>query len=153
MCQSKDKIKDRFMIKLATFLPYRIATLSSKLSNSFAEVYSDKYQLTVPQWRVIAHLAEKSTLTAKEICIEAGLDKSTTSRAVKQLLDQEIIIGRQAETDKRATELALTKKGKTLYQDLSNDAAKWQESLFESFSSEEQTMLFSILQKLDENSN
>ncbi|MFY8352323.1 MarR family winged helix-turn-helix transcriptional regulator [Pseudoalteromonas sp. SSM20] len=141
------------MIKLATFLPYRIATLSSKLSNSFAEVYSDKYQLTVPQWRVIAHLAEKSTLTAKEICIEAGLDKSTTSRAVKQLLDQEIIIGRQAETDKRATELTLTEKGNTLYQELSNDAAKWQESLFESFSSEEQTMLFSILQKLDENSN
>ena len=141
------------MIKLATFLPYRIATLTSKLSNSFAEVYSDKYQLTVPQWRVIAHLAEKNTLTAKEICIEAGLDKSTTSRAVKQLLDGDIIIGKQAETDKRATELALTDKGISLYQELSNDAAKWQESLFENLTSEEQTVLFSILEKLDENSN
>ncbi|WP_372767405.1 MarR family winged helix-turn-helix transcriptional regulator [Pseudoalteromonas sp.] len=141
------------MIKLATFLPYRIATLSSKLSYSFAKVYADKYQLTVPQWRVIAHLAEKKILTAKEICIEAGLDKSTTSRAVKQLLDQDIIIGKQAETDKRATQLALTVKGNTLYQELSNDAAKWQESLFENLTSEEQTVLFSILVKLDENSN
>lgn len=141
------------MIKLATFLPYRVSMLSSKLSNSFAKVYSDKYQLTVPQWRVIVHLAEKKTLTAKEICIEAGLDKSTTSRAVKQLLDIEIIIGKQAKTDKRATELALTAKGNTLYQELSNDAAKWQETLFKSLSSEEQTVLFSILQKLDEKSN
>lgn len=137
------------MINLDTFLPYRMATLSQKLSLGFASVYADKYGLTVPQWRVIAHLAERNALTAKEICDLAALDKSTASRAVKQLQEKHIIAGHASTTDKRATVLALTELGQELYEILSNDAKDWQDSLLSELSKDEQALLLKLLGKLE----
>lgn len=137
------------MIELNAFLPYRLATLSEQLSASFAGVYADKYQLTIPQWRVIAHLAAERHLTAKTICERAGLDKSTASRAVKQLLERDIVYGKQSPEDKRATVLGLSDKGQTLYQELSKDANSWQNALFEVLNHNDKETLFRILDKLD----
>lgn len=137
------------MIELNAFLPYRLATLSEQLSASFAGVYADKYQLTIPQWRVIAHLAAEQHLTAKTICERAGLDKSTASRAIKQLLEREVIYGEPSTLDKRATVLALSEKGETLYQKLSEDANSWQNALFKSLDQQDKEALFCILDKLE----
>lgn len=137
------------MIELNAFLPYRLATLSEQLSASFAGVYADKYQLTIPQWRVIAHLAAERHLTAKTICERAGLDKSTASRAVKQLLERDIVYGKQSAEDKRATVLGLSDKGQTLYKELSEDANSWQNALFEVLNHNDKETLFRILDKLD----
>lgn len=139
------------MIELNAFLPYRLATLSEQLSASFAGVYADKYQLTIPQWRVIAHLAAEQHLTAKTICERAGLDKSTASRAIKQLLEREVIYGEPSTLDKRATVLALSEKGETLYQKLSEDANSWQNALFKSLDQQDKEALFCILDKLERN--
>ncbi|MGB0986416.1 MAG: MarR family winged helix-turn-helix transcriptional regulator [Pseudoalteromonas spongiae] len=138
------------MISLDSFLPYRLARLSNALSNSFAKVYADKYGLTVPQWRVIAHLAQQSNLTAKDICDRAELDKSTASRAVKQLIEKGIVVGMQDEKDKRATVLALTKAGEQLFFQLASDANNWQNALFDKLTHEEQSTLFTIINKLDD---
>ena len=140
------------MLNLDEFIPYKIATLSEKLSESFAKVYQDKYGLTVPQWRVIAHLAEQEFLTAKEICNRASLDKSTASRAIKQLLDLGVVKSEPSDKDKRAQRLSLTQDGSSLYNHLSLDAKIWQERLLDSLSKEDTKMLFKLLVCVEENS-
>jgi DNA-binding MarR family transcriptional regulator len=137
------------MINLDIFLPYRLATLSQKLSASFAKIYADKYDLTVPQWRVIAHLAEQTDLTSKEICVRAGLDKSTASRAVKQLMSKQLIDTNIAPFDKRATVLCLSQQGVELYKKLSLDAEKWQNDLLSQLSDVEQNQVVDLLSKID----
>lgn len=137
------------MINLEMFLPYKLAKLSHQLSEDFRTVYEEKYHLTVPQWRVIAHLAQTSELTAKDICNRANLDKSTVSRAVKQLHTRGILKAHPAVNDKRAVLLSLNAQGIELYKLLAKDALEWQETLLKKISKEEQILLFSIISKLE----
>ena len=37
---------------LEEFLPYRLSILSNTISSSIAELYSNRYDLTIPEWRV-----------------------------------------------------------------------------------------------------
>ena len=52
------------MSKLALehFLPYRLNRLSSAVSQQFRAVYGPHHDLTVPEWRVLATLAQFGTI-------------------------------------------------------------------------------------------
>ena len=137
------------MINLETFLPYKLAKLSHQLSEDFRTVYEEKYHLTVPQWRVIAHLAQTPELTAKDICNRANLDKSTVSRAVKQLHTRGILKAHPAVNDKRALLLSLNAQGIELYKLLAKDALEWQAQLLAAFSENEKETLIKLLKQLE----
>jgi len=46
------------MLELDKFLPYLVNKLASRLSDELAAVYQQRFGITIPEWRVIAHLAE-----------------------------------------------------------------------------------------------
>lgn len=136
-------------LELNAFMPYRLARISHLLSDDFAFIYEKKYGLTMPQWRAIAHLAESSPLSAKVIGDKAGLDKSTLSRAIKQLTDAALIIKTMDPNDKRASLLCLSQKGQAMFATLSQEAIKWQAQLFSDLSEQEIKQLFDALTYLE----
>ena len=75
------------MSKLALehFLPYRLNRLSSAVSQQFRAVYGPHHDLTVPEWRVLATLAQFGTMTAKAIGRHSSMHKTKVSRAVRAL--------------------------------------------------------------------
>lgn len=135
-------------IDLAAFLPYRFAKLSQQLSDGFAEVYRDEFGLTIPQWRVIAHLAEHKELTAKRLGDMANLDKSTASRAIAQLEEKQLLEKTVSPNDKRASILFLSEQGWQLYRALAPKALAWETKLLEAFSESEKQLLYKVLNKL-----
>lgn len=131
-------------MKLNEMLAYKVAMLSSDLSESLYKVYAP-YQLTMPQWRILATLGEvgeimpdeqevihaknnlpRGALTAKHIASATRLDKVQVSRALLTMENNNLIFRSPSEEDRRATEVFLTDEGKVVYQTLVPLVAKWQ---------------------------
>jgi len=136
-------------IDLATFLPYQLTNIATRVSNDFAEVYQTKYGLNIPQWRILANLAQYGQSNAKELCTQANMDKSTVSRAVKALIDKGLVISELNEQDKRAALLVLSKTGQSLYEQIAPDALSWEKQLLSTLTNEEYEVLVSIFEKLN----
>ncbi|TLX48279.1 MarR family transcriptional regulator [Pseudoalteromonas phenolica] len=137
------------MLDITEFLPYQLVHLANKVSDDFANVYKEQADLTTPQWRVMAHLAQ-SSFTAKQLIELARIDKSTISRAIKQLESRGLVELRADEKDKRSKVLFLTKEGREIYKKLSVSATAWEKSMLKNLSEEERVILKAVLHKLNE---
>ncbi|MEQ3514630.1 MarR family transcriptional regulator [Pseudoalteromonas sp. BZB3] len=137
------------MLEIKEFLPYQLVHLANKVSDDFANVYKEQADLTSPQWRVMAHLAQ-SSFTAKQLIELARIDKSTISRAIKQLESRGLIELKADEKDKRSKVLFLTKEGREIYKKLSVSAKAWEKSLLKDLSEQERVTLKAVLHKLNE---
>lgn len=135
-------------LDLKTFLPYRLANLATKMSESFAPVYQNNSGLTTAQWRILFHLAQYGQSHSKALCEQASMDKSTVSRAVKALIVKNYIQSSANPKDKRASLLTLTNEGKALYEQLAPEAQIWERQLLNALSDEEYKILISSLNKL-----
>ncbi|CAM2878083.1 MarR family winged helix-turn-helix transcriptional regulator [Pseudoalteromonas distincta] len=136
-------------IDLATFLPYQLTNIATRVSNDFAEVYQTKYGLNIPQWRILANLAQYGQSNARDLCRQANMDKSTVSRAVKVLIDKGLVISELNEQDKRAALLVLNQAGQNLYEQIAPDALNWEKQLLSTLTNEEYEVLVSIFEKLN----
>ncbi|MBH0056807.1 winged helix-turn-helix transcriptional regulator [Pseudoalteromonas sp. SWXJZ94C] len=135
-------------IDLATFLPYQLTNIATLVSNDFAEVYQAQYGLNIPQWRILANLAQYGQSNARDLCRQANMDKSTVSRAVKALIDKEFVCSQLNEQDKRAALLTLSNNGWTLYEQIAPDALNWEKQLLSALNDEEYAVLNNIFDKL-----
>jgi len=135
-------------LDLDTFLPYRLANLANKMSEEFADVYQQQSDLTIPQWRILFNLAQFGQSHAKALCEQATMDKSTVSRAIKALIDKRYIVSLVNPQDKRASLLALSDEGLSLYKQLAPAALAWEQDLLASLTQDEYTVLLSCLDKL-----
>ncbi|MBH0067039.1 MarR family winged helix-turn-helix transcriptional regulator [Pseudoalteromonas sp. NZS100] len=134
---------------LATFLPYQLTNIATHVSKDFAEVYQTKYGLNIPQWRILANLAQYGQSNAKDLCTQANMDKSTVSRAVKVLIDRGLVRSELNKQDKRAALLVLSQAGQSLYEQITPDALNWEKQLLSTLTNEEYEVLVSILEKLN----
>ena len=78
-------------LNLKEFLPYRLSIVTNRISASFARLYSEKFNLSIPEWRVMAVLGQQPGLSADEVCSETEMDKVPVSRAVTKLLDKGLL--------------------------------------------------------------
>ncbi|MDK1287823.1 MarR family winged helix-turn-helix transcriptional regulator [Pseudoalteromonas umbrosa] len=140
---SKSKILD-----ISQFLPYQLVALSTKVSDDFAQVYSQEAGLTQAQWRVLSHVINIQFATAKQICELANMDKSTVSRAIKQLEQKQLLRLNQHPDDKRATVIECTDMGFDLYKQLTPKALEWEQNLLANFSESEKRTFKILIEKL-----
>ncbi len=133
---------------LQQFLPYSLTNIAMQMSAQFSEHYKQQFDLTVPQWRVIANLARYGQCSAKELCDLAQMDKSTVSRAVKSLLMRDLLTARANPIDKRASLLALSAQGISLHEQIIPNALAWQSKLISEIDSHEFQQFIDTLSKL-----
>ena len=77
---------------LSSFLPYRLAKLASRVSRGFAQEYSARFGLSIPEWRVMAHLSQSDTVSVRELHLKADLEKSKASRAAARLESAGLVV-------------------------------------------------------------
>lgn len=102
-------------LALEHFLPYRLNRLSSAVSQQFRGVYGPHHDLTVPEWRVLATLAQFGMMTAKAIGRHSSMHKTKVSRAVRALEERRWLVRRESEQDRREERLSLTVPGLQAY--------------------------------------
>ena len=135
-------------LKLQTFLPYVLNNLAERVSAGLSGIYVDEYQLSIPEWRVVANLAEHSTLNARQIVSFTTMEKSKVSRAVSNLSGRGLITQRRAAGDSRAKDLTLTDDGLALYRSIVPRVLDWERELLAEMTSGEYRDLMHLLQKL-----
>jgi DNA-binding MarR family transcriptional regulator len=104
--------------KLEEFLPFRLNMLALEVSGRLSEIYSARFGLDIPQWRILANLASRGQATAQDIVRVTLNHKSTISRAVQELEIRGLIGRAVSDADKRAYALRLTAEGKRLFRQL-----------------------------------
>ena len=99
---------------LSAFLPYQLAVVSSRISREFSERYQREFGLSIPEWRVLAHLAQSDAVSVREIHERVDMDKSKVSRAAARLEASGMIEKRENPDDRRLLDMRLTAKGRDL---------------------------------------
>lgn len=113
---------------LNAFLPFRLNRLAAEISVRLASLYSERFGLDIPQWRVLATLAAGSC-TAQDIVASTRTHKSTISRAVQQLEDRALIERDVSGHDKRALVLRLTTAGRKLFRQIQPVVLSYEQEL------------------------
>ena len=101
--------------QLTRFLPFRLNRLAAEISEELAALYAERFQIDVPQWRVLATLSSGNGWTAKAIVASTRTHKSTISRAVEALTERRLIEAVQSSDDKREYRLRMTASGRKLF--------------------------------------
>ena len=103
---------------LDAFLPYRLAKLASRVSRGFAQEYGARFGLSIPEWRVMAHLSQSTSVSVRELHLKADLEKSKASRAAARLEAAGLVVKKINEADRRLIELSLSAKGEEMMAEL-----------------------------------
>lgn len=144
MTQDRDR-----PLTLSQFVPYRMVNLATEISNGCSRVYREQFDISIPEWRVLARLAEQDNLNSKEVGKATFMDKSKVSRAIKLLEEKNLLARSKDAEDNRAAKLSLTKQGFDMYLNIANEALAWERDMLSALTQKESELLNKIMNKLD----
>ena len=136
-------------LRLDAFLPYRLSFTSNLVSDAIARSYQALFGLSVPEWRLIAVIAEHQGIAQAAIGARTRMDKVTVSRAAIALSTRALIERRENPLDRRSHLLVLSSAGRTLYGDVAPKALELEAQIFAGFTPAELTNLTATLARID----
>ena len=131
------------------FIPYRLSVASNAVSARISASYRKRFGLKVPEWRLIAILAEGGEMTPQALGSAARIDKISVSRAAAALIARGLIIARNNPEDGRSHLLALTEDGLSLYAEIAPVALAMEVELLSGFSDTERRLLDGLLRRIE----
>lgn len=140
-------------LELERFLPYRLSVLTNRVSSAIARQYSERFDLSIPEWRVMAVLGGAAGLSAGEVAARTAMDKVQVSRAIARLVEQKRIQRVADGEDARVTRLSLTAKGRAVYDEIVPLALSLEDVLLQALSPAERAMLDKVMAKLNRQSS
>jgi DNA-binding MarR family transcriptional regulator len=143
---------DAAPLKLEEFLPYRLNVVASLVSQALSRIYSERYGIGVPEWRVLVTLGQYGVLTGKDIGAHTHMHKTKVSRAVAQLEKRKFLTRRVNRADLREAFLSLTASGRAIYEDLAPSAIEFAKRLVDGLDPAERAVFDRALKNLTESS-
>jgi len=111
------------------FTPYRLAVAAKRTSEELARQYRDRFGISIPEWRVLVHLAHSGKVSVRDIEARVAMEKYEVSRAAKRLREAGLIERKENPNDRRLIILTLTPKGRDMMAELLPMAKAHQEAL------------------------
>jgi DNA-binding MarR family transcriptional regulator len=133
---------------LDDFIPYKLAVVANRVSQSVGHLFETQFNLQMPEWRILMVLYAYGALIFNEVVDRTSMDKARVSRAQRRLVDLNMIKTSDDPTDGRRLILALTPTGVKRCADILPEAAAREAWFLASLSDEEQKQLDVILDKL-----
>ena len=137
-------------LKLDDFLPYRLSIASNRVSGAIATAYHALFGLRIPEWRLVAVLAEGGEMTQLSIGRVTRMDKVTVSRAAQALVERGLVSRQPNAGDKRSHLLSLTATGRALYDQVAPKAIELEAAVFEQLDPNERKALSAMLDRIEE---
>ena len=141
---------DHAPLELERFLPYRLSILSNRVSQAIAREYTERFSLSMTEWRVMAVLARFNGegMSAREVAERTAMDKVAVSRALARLGSAGRVSRSTHGGDKRRSVLRLTAKGWKIHDTVAPRARAHERELLGHLTAEEKRVLTQILDKL-----
>ena len=134
---------------LADFIPYRLSVTSNLVSDSIARTYEALFGLTIPEWRLVAVIAETGGITQQAIGAKTLMDKVTVSRAAIALVGRGLLARRDNPDDRRSHLLELTDAGRDLYAAIAPKALDLERRIFAAFAPDEVAQFVAMLRRIE----
>ena len=136
-------------LKLDEFLPYRLSIASNTVSDAVASAYRTLFGLRIPEWRLVAVLAEGGAMSQQALCGRTRMDKVTVSRAAIALAERGLIQRGANPDDQRSHLLTLSQEGWALYEQVAPKALEFERRIFETLSDAEREQLRAMLERIE----
>ncbi len=138
------------ILQLERFLPYKLATLSNRISSAIAALYEQQFNISLPEWRVMAILGEYPNISARQVAFRTAMDKVAVSRAVNKLLDRGFLVRDMADDDRRRSILSLSDSGAEAYDRIVPLALSYEKQIIDQIDHDDLDELYALLDKLEE---
>ncbi|NJR80174.1 MarR family winged helix-turn-helix transcriptional regulator [Sphingomonas corticis] len=136
-------------LRLDRFLPYLLSVTSNRVSERIARTYDALFGLSIPEWRLIAVIAEAPGITQADIGERTRMDKVTVSRAAIALAARGLLERAPNAADRRSRHLSLSAAGHALYEQVAPKALELERRLFARFDAGELRQLTEMLRRID----
>lgn len=137
-------------LDLDSFVPYRLSVLSNRVSSAIAHEYSERFGLSIPEWRVMAVLGQSAGLSSREVADRTAMDKVQVSRAVASLVESKRVQKQLDSEDGRVARLSLTPKGRAIYDEVVPLALHLEEIFLAALTPQERAAFDRLVTKLDQ---
>lgn len=103
---------------LEALLLYRLSRLVVVAGRMVTRLCEGRFGITRREWRLLVTLASLGELSSSQLAEHAQLDRARTSKAVGSLVAKALISRQTRAGDRRQVALALTERGRALYDEL-----------------------------------
>ena len=141
-------MRNKSVLNLDQFIPYRLSVLTNRVSSAIARHYSDRFNLSIPEWRVMAVLGQTPGLSARQVAERTAMDKVQVSRAVQSLLEAKRLTRDTHSLDGRVSQLSLSLEGLAIYKELVPVALELEREFLAGLSLQDRKLLDRLLTKL-----
>jgi DNA-binding MarR family transcriptional regulator len=104
--------------KVHHFLTYKISLLNKLQDRLAVPWFSEQYDISFAEWRVLAHLAPRPSRAVQDIARSMYLDKGGISRACSSLLARGYLNKKDNPIDRRSVLLQPSARGRALYEQI-----------------------------------
>ncbi|SFT99669.1 MarR family winged helix-turn-helix transcriptional regulator [Sedimentitalea nanhaiensis] len=133
---------------LSGFLPYKLAVLASRISKVLSTIYEERFGLSMPEWRVLVHVARCEKVSVRDIHNCVNLEKPRVSRAVAKMVEAGLLAKTASTRDQRLVEIELTEAGQRVLNDIIPEAMSFQARLMGAFSEDEASHFDDLIEQL-----
>jgi len=133
---------------LSDMFSYRLNRLAFISSRIAAGINEYRYGIGPREWRIVGLLGTSAPMALNAVANEANIDKSQASRTVAEMIEQGLVQRSADESDGRGIRLALTDKGRELFDDMFPAAIERNEAVLAVLTDEERDALDAIIDKL-----
>jgi DNA-binding MarR family transcriptional regulator len=141
-------MRNKPILDLDQFVPYRLSVLTNRVSSAIARHYSERFNLSIPEWRVMAALGQTPGLSARQVAERTAMDKVQVSRAVQSLLTARRLRRDTHSQDGRVSQLSLSPQGLAIYKELVPVALELERAFLSVLNDQDRRMLDRLLTKL-----
>lgn len=143
-------------LNVEDFLTFRLTRLTNSLRTNLTKRYLEEFELSLPEWRLLALVTRFSPLRFSELTQRSHMDKGQVSRTLRVMTERGLtktkVIAkrgsRSAEALAAPVSVAVAAKGRALYKSVMPVAQRRQSQILELLSASERLALFSTLDKL-----
>ncbi len=136
-------------IPLEHWIGYRFGLVAARMGNYVAQMYTSRYDLTIPAWRSLAVIARYQPLTATRLASLTSSDAFKVARAIELLVRRGLIHRNVDKEDRRRASLSLTVEGRKIYKDIEKFSVRVERELVGALDEKELATLWQSLDKLD----
>ncbi|WMW24146.1 MarR family transcriptional regulator [Methanolobus sediminis] len=121
----------------------------------YGQIYIDKkmepYGIGSGQFSFLVQLYHEDGVNQECLSNYLKIDKATTTRAIKKLVDEGYVFKKIDEKDRRSYRIFLTDKGKRLEPDMKKIATEWENILFSNLDRTQREDIISSLETMFKN--
>ena len=140
-------------LTLDEYVPYRLSVASNAVSRVISRAYASRFGLKIPEWRLVAVLADHGDLTQQELVARTEMDKVTVSRAVQGLVTRGLAAQHLDPRDGRLRRLRLTAEGVSLHAEIGPAALAMEAEVLAGLTADEVETLKGLLRRMERAAN